>query len=69
MDMKAQTSPILIKCVREFDKMKALAEGAIGQLDDSQLHEQINPLQNSVATIMQHLAGNMVSRFTDFLST
>lgn len=53
----------------EFRKTKKLAEGAIAQVDDSGLHAQINPLQNSIATIMQHMAGNMISRWTDFLTS
>lgn len=53
----------------EFHKTKALAEGAIVQLDDAALHAQINPRQNSIAVIMQHMAGNMLSRFTEFLTT
>ena len=34
-----------------------------------QFHVKINPLQNSVAAIVQHMAGNMLSRWTDFLSS
>jgi hypothetical protein len=40
----------------------------MAQLSDAQLHQQINPLQNSIAAIVQHLAGNMESRWTDFLA-
>jgi Protein of unknown function (DUF1572) len=53
----------------EFRKTKRLAEGAITQVDDEALHSQLNPLQNSIAAIMQHLSGNMISRFTDFLTS
>ena len=48
---------------------KHKAERAIEQLTDAQLHEALDPETNSVAVLMQHLAGNMRSRWTDFLTT
>lgn len=54
---------------RTFRGHKRLAEGAIAQLEDRQLHAQLDEESNSIATIMRHLAGNMRSRFTDFLTT
>ncbi len=53
----------------EFRKVKALADDAIAQLDDAQLHARLDPEANSVAMLMHHLAGNMQSRWTDFLTT
>jgi Protein of unknown function (DUF1572) len=46
---------------------KRLADGAIAQLSDEQFFAAPDPESNSVAIIMKHLAGNMRSRFTDFL--
>jgi hypothetical protein len=54
---------------RSFRGHKRLAEGAISQLNDEQLHVQIDAESNSVAIVMRHLAGNMRSRFTDFLTS
>ena len=48
---------------------KRLADGAIEQLSDEQFFAAPSPESNSVAVIMKHLAGNMRSRFTDFLTT
>lgn len=48
---------------------KRLAEGAISQLSDSELFLQLDPESNSVAVIMKHIAGNMRSRLSDFLTT
>ncbi len=48
---------------------KRLADGAIAQLTDEQFFATPDPESNSVAIIMKHLAGNMRSRFTDFLTT
>ena len=50
-------------------KQKRLAEGAIAQLSDDELFRTIDPESNSVAIIMRHVAGNLRSRFTDFLTT
>ena len=63
------SSPILHACLAEFRSLKKMAEVALHQLDDSQFHIKINPLQNSIAAILQHIAGNMLSRWTDFLTT
>jgi hypothetical protein len=60
---------ILSTFLAEFEKTRKICEAAIAQLSDAQLHERINPHQNSVAVIVQHIAGNMVSRFTDFFTS
>lgn len=54
---------------REFQKIKQLADRAIGQLSDAHLHVRLDAEANSVAMLMAHLAGNMRSRWTDFLTT
>jgi hypothetical protein len=41
----------------------------MGQLSDEQLQLAIDPESNSIAVIVKHLAGNMRSRWTDFLTT
>lgn len=48
---------------------KDLAERALAQLSDEQLHWKPDADGNSVAILVQHLAGNMRSRWTDFLTT
>jgi hypothetical protein len=53
----------------EFWRSRRYVESAVEQVSDDQLHVAINPLQNSIAVIMQHMAGNMLSRFTDFLTS
>jgi hypothetical protein len=47
---------------------KRLAERAIEQVPDDVLTVTLDPESNSIATIMKHLAGNMRSRWTDFLT-
>ena len=55
--------------VKEFRKMKAMAERALAQVSEAQLFREIDAESNSLAIIMKHLAGNMRSRWTDFLSS
>ena len=51
-----------------FAYYKQLAEGAMAQLSDEQLHITLAPDSNSVAVIVQHMTGNMHSRWDNFLS-
>ena len=53
----------------QFLKLKALAEGALSQVPDRDLNTALDPESNSLAVIMKHMAGNLRSRFTDFLTT
>src|SRR3989440_8771808 len=55
--------------VAEFHGLKRLADRAIEQLNDEEFFRAIDPESNSVALIMKHLAGNMRSRWADFLTT
>jgi hypothetical protein len=54
---------------RQFLGNKRLAEAAIAQLKDEELFFTLDPESNSIAILVKHLAGNMRSRFTDFLTT
>jgi hypothetical protein len=67
--MSTDTSPVLSVVIDEFQKTKKLADKAIAQLSDQQLHAAIDPDANSVAVLMRHMAGNMRSRWVDFLTS
>jgi hypothetical protein len=54
---------------RQFRGHKRLAEGAMAQLKDHELFLTLDPESNSIALIVKHMAGNMRSRFTEFLIT
>lgn len=54
---------------KQFLYYKKLSEQAIAQLSDEDLFWQYNEESNSIATIIHHLSGNMLSRFTDFLTS
>lgn len=53
----------------QFRKLKAQADKAIAQIADEDLFRLIDPDANSIAIIMKHMAGNMRSRWTDFLTS
>jgi uncharacterized damage-inducible protein DinB len=53
----------------EFNHHKMLADRALAALSDEQFFARPAPHVNSVAIIVKHLAGNLISRWTDFLTT
>ena len=59
----------LEEAFRSLRGHKRLAEGAFAQIDDDQFFTILDPEANSVAIIVKHMAGNMRSRFTDFLTS
>jgi hypothetical protein len=54
---------------RQMRGYKRLAEGAMAQLKDHELFLTLDPESNSIALLVKHMAGNMRSRFTNFLTT
>ena len=63
------TNEFLDSAKKQFEYYKMLGEKTFSQLSDEQLFIQLNEESNSVATIVKHLWGNMLSRWTDFLTT
>ena len=55
--------------IKQFEYYKILGDKTFSQLSDEQLFIQINNESNSIATIVKHLWGNMLSRWTDFLTS
>ena len=62
-------SPIITAAIDELQKIKKLADKSIEQLSDEQLHAALDPDANSVAVLMRHMAGNMRSRWVNFLTS
>ena len=54
---------------KQFAYYKLLADKTFGQVPDDKLLWQYNEESNSMATIIHHLSGNMLSRWTDFLTS
>jgi hypothetical protein len=67
------SDPIAVRYLEEAQRNlrghKRLAEGAMAQVTDEEFFRQLDPEANSIAIIVKHMAGNMRSRFTDFLTT
>ncbi len=55
--------------ISSFKSYKKLADKAIAQLKDEEFFVTLDEEANSVAVIMKHMAGNMFSRWTNFLTT
>lgn len=62
-------SAIVQSVQAELLRYKALAEGAIAQLDDVDLCTPVPEGGNSIAVICRHVSGNLRSRFSDFLTS
>jgi hypothetical protein len=54
---------------RTFRNYKSLGDKAIAQAPDAHLKTELDPNSNSIAIIVKHVAGNLRSRFTDFLTS
>src|SRR5579871_1833392 len=66
MDIPAEFMSAIINA---FEANKRLADRAIEQVPDDKLHTALDANTNSLAIIMKHIAGNLLSRWTDFLTT
>ena len=59
----------LEETIKSFRGLKSNTEKALEQLTDAEIHWSMNEESNSIAIIMKHVAGNMISRWADFLTT
>jgi Protein of unknown function (DUF1572) len=70
--MANETSPAaayLDEAFRSFRGYKRMADGALAQLNDEDFFYLPDSESNSVAIVVKHIAGNLRSRWTDFLTT
>jgi len=66
MEIPAQ---FITDCIQRLRYYKILGDKSFEQLNETQMLHQVNEESNSIAIIIQHLHGNMISRFTGFLTT
>src|SRR3974377_141257 len=66
MDIAAEFMTAIINA---FEANKRMAGRAVAQVPDAKLHTALDAYTNSIAVIMKHIAGNLISRWTDFLTT
>ena len=59
----------LADVVRQYRKLKSQADAALAQVDDARFFTTLDAESNSLALIVKHVAGNMRSRWTDFLTS
>lgn len=55
--------------IERFNSVKSLGDKTLNQLSEEEIHWNYNSESNSVAIIVKHLSGNMVSRWSDFLTS
>ena len=67
--MSSITENFKIDALRTFRSYKQLAERALEQINDDEFFRQLDPESNSIAIIVKHIAGNLHSRWRDFLTT
>jgi hypothetical protein len=53
----------------EYERYKAIGKKALDQVPDDFLNQVVGDDNNSIAVIVRHISGNLISRFTDFLSS
>jgi hypothetical protein len=63
------TTSYIAEALAVFRQYKRQAEGAMAQVTDEQLTATLDGEMNSIATIVKHMAGNMRSRWTGFLTS
>lgn len=65
----ARMDDVLASIRAEYSRYRALAESALEQVDDAALHGCDRDGSNSIAIVMNHVGGNLASRFTEFLDS
>ncbi len=69
MDNNSLAEQYLADAIDTFRAYKKLAENALDQITDAEYFISIDEESNSIAVIMKHIAGNLISRWTDFLTS
>jgi hypothetical protein len=70
MEVAVVSSRRIVESIEsEYRRYKALGEAAFEQLADDQLNVTESSGDNSTATLVRHISGNLTSRFTDFLTS
>ncbi len=67
--MNELASHYLDEVKRQMRAYKRLADGALAQVTEEEFFRELDPESNSLAVLVKHMAGNLRSRFTDFLTS
>lgn len=69
-ELKDNVSAEYIRVIRViFERYKSLGDKTFEQLEDKDFYYRTDEDSNSIAILIQHIGGNLISRFTDFLTT
>lgn len=68
-DQPQVANVFLEESIRAFVSMKKLGDAALAQAEDAHLHQTLDEESNSLEVLIKHMHGNMLSRWTDFLTT
>jgi hypothetical protein len=63
------SSLFLRNAISESRRYKDIADRAIAQIPDAALFHQLDAESNSIAMLMKHMAGNLLSRWSDFMAS
>jgi len=66
--MQTFGNAFLQTAIKRFAYYKDLGDKTFAQLDDGDFYVEPNSASNSIAVIIQHMSGNMLSRWTNFLT-
>lgn len=69
MENNSTNEEYLSSIKNSFEKYKLMGDKTFEQLDEKDFHYLLDEESNSIAVIIQHISGNLLSRFTDFLTT
>jgi hypothetical protein len=67
--MESTGNNYLSSIKKQFRYYQSVGYKAIEQVSEEQMHWQYNPESNSIAVIIKHIAGNSLSRWSDFLTS
>ncbi|MDD9267701.1 DUF1572 family protein [Paenibacillus sp. GCM10023248] len=68
-DHSQVANAFLEESIRAFTSMKKLGDGALAQTADEHFYQSLDEESNSLEVLIKHMHGNMLSRWTDFLTT
>lgn len=64
----ALSEQYLLGAIKEFRRYKTMGDETFARLNDQEIHWRVNNESNSIAIIVKHMVGNMLSRWTNFLT-
>ena len=67
--LPGENHSVIKNFIVEYERYKIIAEKAMAQVSEADLNRVVSADNNSIAMIVRHISGNLLSRFTDFLTS